>query len=155
MRAEVVAARPMGGLRSVAHVSVVGETILEDFGNRTSRPHEEWQPIVDAALRKAGYEFDRLLWDQHAGCRDCPCSPGFWLLNEQRIVTLAERPELQAAHTIWVDLHVDEDEPQTTDIDKSIHRADQLVERTGGVVRDIDATVEVHDGPAQHEGDEG
>ena len=143
MRAEIRDAVPIPGIRSRAHVWVVGESILEDFGNRTSRPHEEWQPIVDAALREAGYEFDRLLWDQNAGCSVCPCSPGFWLLNEPRM-----GGENEAALQVWVNLHADDEAPQTTDIDKSIHRADQLVEQTGMVVPEIDATVNVHDGVA-------
>ena len=55
------------------------ETILENLENRRSRPYKEWQKLIPEALKRAGIPDPgyKWKWDPKAGCRMCPCSPGF------------------------------------------------------------------------------
>lgn len=96
--------------RSIAYVSIKDETFLENFGNRAARPHKVWQPAVEAALREAGIEFERLSWSQKAGCR-CGCSPGFYIKGRDHL-------------TVWLDV---EGSPKTTDPELSARRTGQLL----------------------------
>lgn len=54
-----------------------GENILDNLNNRTARPYTTLRPIVIQALKDKGIEFEKIRWSQKAGCRMCPCSPGF------------------------------------------------------------------------------
>jgi len=68
---------PAGKTR--VYVSVKGESLWDDFENRTSRPHTLWAPHVKKALIDAGWPADvKLRWSQKAGC-SCPCSPAFFV----------------------------------------------------------------------------
>ena len=58
-------------------ISFQGETVLDNLNNRTQRPHTTLKPLVVAALENAGINFTKIRWSQKAGCRMCPCSPGF------------------------------------------------------------------------------
>jgi len=63
----------------LVYVDVEGESILENLGNRFSRPVNLYKPAALAALE---YTYGvpassiKLAWSQKAGCR-CGCSPGF------------------------------------------------------------------------------
>jgi hypothetical protein len=67
--------RPTDPMR--VFISFKGETILDNLNNRVSRPHNQLKPIVEAALFLEGIEHTKIRWSQKAGCRMCPCSPGF------------------------------------------------------------------------------
>lgn len=58
-------------------------SIMENLANRRSRPHNVWKPIVQQELKDAGYE-GKIRWSQYAGCKMCPCSPGFILETTMR-----------------------------------------------------------------------
>lgn len=62
---------------SRVYPNFVGETIYENLNNRKQRPQTILKPLVEAALEEAGIKFTKLRWSQKAGCRMCPCSPGF------------------------------------------------------------------------------
>lgn len=51
-------------------------SVIEDLQNRFRRPFDMWKPGTTEALQRAGVDFDKLRWDQRAGC-SCGCSPGF------------------------------------------------------------------------------
>ena len=55
------------------------ESVFENFGNRTNRPHELYaQHVMPTVLDALGLRADvRFTWSVNAGCRMCPCSPGF------------------------------------------------------------------------------
>ena len=55
-----------------------GETLLDNLCNRRSRPFKAYKPLVEQQLRDVGYT-GKIRWDQKAGCKMCPCSPGFVL----------------------------------------------------------------------------
>lgn len=93
-------------------VSIEGETFLEDFGNRTSRPQAAWRPFVEAALTSLGYEFGDIRWSQNAGCSMCPCSPGFIVPGPHNT-------------SIWITLRADE--PQVLDPEEADSRKAQLL----------------------------
>lgn len=51
-----------------------GESIMENLLNRRNRPYKEYRKLLaDQAFMQ------NARWSQHAGCRMCPCSPGFIL----------------------------------------------------------------------------
>jgi hypothetical protein len=52
--------------------------VVEDLTNRRRRPHDAWRPVVEELLHRVGVEFDKMRWNQRAGC-SCGCSPGFIL----------------------------------------------------------------------------
>jgi hypothetical protein len=54
------------------------ESIMDNIINRRSRPWKALKPLIEAELRDAGYT-GRVRWSKHAGCKMCPCSPGFVL----------------------------------------------------------------------------
>jgi len=60
-------------------LSFEGETIIDDLNNRVSRPYTIIKPLLIEKLKAEGIPFEKLRWSQKAGCRDCPCSPGFIL----------------------------------------------------------------------------
>ena len=55
-----------------------GETILENFANRRSRPINEYRSVLRQAFAQEGIDASKLeyRWSQKAGC-SCGCSPGF------------------------------------------------------------------------------
>lgn len=95
-------------------VEIEGESLLDDFANRTSRPHVEWRPLVLQALREAGVEFTGIRWSRKAGCKMCACSPGFYVHGH-------------TGADFW--LTIEADEPQRTDDAEAAHRAEQLLGR--------------------------
>lgn len=64
------------------YVDVKDESILENLGNRTSRPYKAWKPLVEAKLKEMGIGFEKIRWSQYAGC-SCPCSPGFVVVGDR------------------------------------------------------------------------
>lgn len=54
-----------------------GETILDNLNNRVARPYTTLKPIVIEKLKESGIDFEKIRWSRKAGCRMCPCSPGF------------------------------------------------------------------------------
>lgn len=73
--------RPSDPSRVFLHFK--GETILDNINNRTQRPSTTLKPLVKQALEAAGIPFTKIRWSQKAGCRMCPCSPGFIIENEE------------------------------------------------------------------------
>lgn len=96
------------------YISIKDEGLLDNFANRTSRPHTLWKSIVITELRKRGFTFEKIRWSQKAGCSMCPCSPGF-ILEGARTAGLG----------IWITIEADE--PQVTDTEEAEHRASQLL----------------------------
>lgn len=68
--------------KTVVYLDFKGETILDNVANRTSRPHQEVKPRIEAKLKKAGIDTTGMRWNQYAGC-SCPCSPGFVLPKDR------------------------------------------------------------------------
>lgn len=54
-----------------------GETVLDNLNNRVARPFTTLKPIVIEKLKAEGIDFEKIRWSRKAGCRMCPCSPGF------------------------------------------------------------------------------
>jgi hypothetical protein len=53
------------------------ESILENFGNRVSRPVDVYRKFLPQVAVALGLPEDtKFRWSQYAGC-SCPCSPGF------------------------------------------------------------------------------
>lgn len=61
------------------YVHPAGESIMENFANRRSRPSKLYRQLAVApALKALGLPADtKVTWSQFAGCTMCPCSPGF------------------------------------------------------------------------------
>jgi hypothetical protein len=82
-------------------VDFKGETIWDNLNNRTQRPSTQLKPIVEAALFLAGIEHTKIRWSQKAGCRMCPCSPGFiiegttWDNRKDFWLTVADKTEYE------------------------------------------------------------
>lgn len=65
------------------YIAEEGETVLENFALRTSRPVDVYRKFAEAAVAR----FDptvKLRWDRHTGCSMCQCSPGFKVFNADR-----------------------------------------------------------------------
>jgi hypothetical protein len=58
-------------------VDFEGETVFDNLNNRVARPYTQLRPIVIEKLKAEGIEFTKIRWSRKAGCRMCPCSPGF------------------------------------------------------------------------------
>jgi hypothetical protein len=59
------------------YVSVRGESVLDNFADRYSRPTKVYRKFLPAALAAAGIDRDaKAVWNQRAGC-SCGCSPAF------------------------------------------------------------------------------
>ncbi len=89
------------------YVGIEGETMLENFGYRASRPSRLYKAIMPEMLAALGLPADtQARWSQKAGC-SCGCSPGFVLDIDQRFanekrdywVTVAASPEAQTTGT--------------------------------------------------------
>lgn len=61
---------------SVVYVDF-GESVWEHIENRRNRPYNVLKPIIGAALREQGIQFEKIRWNRYAGCSMCPCSGGF------------------------------------------------------------------------------
>lgn len=72
---EEAGSRPFDPSR--VYVDFKGETILDNLNNRVARPYTTLKPLVKKALEEAEIPFTKIRWSQSAGCRMCPCSPGF------------------------------------------------------------------------------
>jgi len=73
--------------RMRVHFSFDRESILDDFTNRRSRPHNELRKLLPEIFAQAGVHPDAIescirqsRWSQKAGC-SCGCSPGFIVEN--------------------------------------------------------------------------
>ena len=101
--------------KSRVYVHVEGETMWDDFGNRTSRPHTLWRGPILAALKEAGFpENTRLRWSQKAGC-SCPCSPAFFVTSTD---------PRGRGRDIWATITADA--PQVEDVELAQARQAQL-----------------------------
>jgi hypothetical protein len=60
------------------YVHPTGETVLENFKNRRSRPLNTCREALRTGLSALGVDLSRVdyKWSQKAGC-SCGCSPGF------------------------------------------------------------------------------
>lgn len=102
-------------------LNIEGESILENFVNRTSRPAREWGKIIrNEVLPALGMEGVKARWSQKAGCSMCPCSPG-WILDgriiakdhtkaddtdAELIINLTGEPYV-CARDVWVTVNLD------------------------------------------------
>ena len=103
------------------YVFTEGESILEDFGNRTSRPSKLYRkhvmPLVVDKLfpnRKATFKKSdkpKFYWNKYAGCSMCPCSPGFVM-------------ETHYGHDVFVTVT---GAAKRTDPDAALQRLEQLI----------------------------
>lgn len=59
-------------------------SVMENLLNRRNRPWKVWKPLVERELRDAGVQ-GKVRWSQYAGCKMCPCSPGFVLEDAIRL----------------------------------------------------------------------
>lgn len=59
------------------YIDFQGESIMDNLNNRRQRPYTTLKPLVVAALENEGYEVESIRWSSKAGCKGCPCSPGF------------------------------------------------------------------------------
>lgn len=100
--------------QSRVYVTVEGESFWDDFANRTTRPHTLWRPLVLQALKENGVEFKSIRWSNKAGCKMCPCSPGFIIQGHP-----------YPARDYWLTLKMDE--PATTDQTEANFRALQIL----------------------------
>jgi len=112
-RSYAVPKKDQPGAKSRVSVSVDGESLWDDFENRTTRPHTLWaQPIKDALIAAGWPKTVRLRWSAKAGC-SCPCSPAFFITGGP--------VGLDIGATIAADT------PQTTDPDEAAYRRSVLV----------------------------
>lgn len=94
------------------------ESIIENLSNRTNRPTKVFRKGAETIFNKWNLPFGNfeLKWSQNAGCRMCPCSPGFvmqidtYSKHDERSVTLKfELPSgeqvLFDRYDIWVVLN--------------------------------------------------
>lgn len=80
---------------SVIYVDIKDESIAENLMNRRNRPHNEYRKIVRAVMNEL--EIDgKLSWSKNAGCKMCPCSPGF-------ILTESTHP-ISRNFNVWVEI---------------------------------------------------
>lgn len=74
------------------YVSIADETILQNLMNRGSEPVSDYRKLVIAQYP----EFEgRIKWSRKAGCKMCPCSPGF-------ILDTVLRDEKHQPLDIWI-----------------------------------------------------
>jgi len=58
----------------------VGDTALGMFSMYFPRTFKDYRPLIAGVLKAAGLPADlKARWSRHAGCGQCPCSPGFIL----------------------------------------------------------------------------
>jgi hypothetical protein len=60
----------------IMYFDPVGETFMESFVLRRTRPHTEYRKLLPKVFEKLKMEPVKVSWSQRAGC-PCGCSPGF------------------------------------------------------------------------------
>lgn len=64
------------------YVNPEGETLRENMRNRRERPYSIYKKeVLPQLFRVLGITPPKVSWSQKAGCRMCPCSPGFIVPN--------------------------------------------------------------------------
>ncbi len=65
--------------RARVYVDLDGESVLENLRNRRDRPYSVYKKeVLPTLFRLLGLPVaTKMSWSQKAGCRMCPCSPGF------------------------------------------------------------------------------
>jgi hypothetical protein len=94
------------------------DTVMENLENRTRRPMKVWRKGAENLLNKWALPFGsmELKWSQNAGCRMCPCSPGFIMQiegyskhNEISVTLKFELPDGREVrfdrYDVWVELN--------------------------------------------------
>jgi len=95
------------------------ETILENLQNRTRRPYTIFKKMASELFASIGFDVAKteMSWRQNAGCKMCPCSPGFVLPKEKKLnFILPDGTEVNFEYfDIWVEVTgvpaVDETKP--------------------------------------------
>ena len=82
------------------YVSVQDETVLENLENRRRRPYNVYKKMIAASGIGAVLNLEGLRWSQHAGCKMCPCSPGFIIGKQAMTIGAMVFPEFD----VWVKL---------------------------------------------------
>ena len=59
------------------YVAVSDESIIENLENRRRRPFNVYKTMIAESGISGVLSLETLRWSQHAGCKMCPCSPGF------------------------------------------------------------------------------
>lgn len=77
------------------YVSPTKWTLMEQMESRRAKPSVTFKRLVEAELKEAGYT-GKVRYSRYAGCKMCPCSPGFVL-----------ETQLDVAHPVDVWLDVD------------------------------------------------
>lgn len=65
------------------YVSIQDETVLENLENRRRRPYNVFKKMIAASGIGTVLNLESLRWSQNAGCKMCPCSPGFIIPTQQ------------------------------------------------------------------------
>lgn len=60
------------------YVSPKNESLMDQIQSRRQKPSVTFKKLVIAELREAGYN-GKVRYSRYAGCKMCPCSPGFVL----------------------------------------------------------------------------
>lgn len=93
------------------YVSVADESVLENLENRRRRPYNVYKKMIAASGISSVLNLQNLAWRQGAGCRMCPCSPGFILPKQELSVGELKFKQFD----VWVTLdgapNVDERKP--------------------------------------------
>lgn len=60
------------------YISIDGETLAQNLRDRRDRPYSVYKKeVLPKLFRLLGINPAKVSWSQKAGCRMCPCSPGF------------------------------------------------------------------------------
>jgi len=72
-----------------AFFSVKDESVLSNLACRTVRPTDLYRSVLPEVYRQIGLPDDtKARWSRKAGCKMCPCSPGFYLTIPDRFEPL-------------------------------------------------------------------
>lgn len=64
--------------RARIYVHIEGETLRQNLRDRRDRPYNVYKTeVLPKLFRLLGINPEKVSWSQKAGCRQCPCSPGF------------------------------------------------------------------------------
>ena len=64
------------------YVHIDGETLHQNLQDRRDRPYTIYKKeVLPKLFRLLGINAPKVSWSQKAGCRMCPCSPGFIVPN--------------------------------------------------------------------------
>ena len=64
----------------VVYIGIRGETVLENLQYRRSRPYKMYrEKVLPEVYSHVGWDPEevKVRWNRYAGCKECPCSPGF------------------------------------------------------------------------------